>query len=84
MHDLPLQIGEIDDIAIANGELTDAAGSQIKRCRRPKAAGTDNQRMRLIELFLGLLRPVPTGEYAGCSVAVVHHSRGTKLIAVSR
>lgn len=48
MNDLPLQIGEIDDIAIANRELADAAGGKVKRRRRPKAAGTDNQRLGLI------------------------------------
>ena len=38
--------------AVAYGELADAAGGQIKRRRRPKAAGADNQHVGLTKLFL--------------------------------
>jgi hypothetical protein len=52
VYDLPLQIGEVDDITIAQRQLADAASGEVKRRRRPKAAGADNQCMGLIEFFL--------------------------------
>ena len=52
MHDLPLQIGEVDNIAVAQCEFADATRGEIKRSRRPKAAGSDNQCMGLIKFFL--------------------------------
>ncbi len=52
VENLPLQIGEIDRIAVSQHQRTDAGGSQIQRGRRTQAAGTEYQHARGTQLFL--------------------------------
>jgi hypothetical protein len=33
MHDLALQVGKVDSVAVANGQRADACGREIKRDR---------------------------------------------------
>jgi len=54
MHDLPLQIGQVDVIVVADREPAHAARRQIKRYRRAEAAGTDDQDMRVEQLLLAI------------------------------
>ena len=47
MHDLPLQIGQIDVIGITDCQPANAARGKIKTDRCPQAAGTNQQYVRL-------------------------------------
>jgi len=45
MGDLALEIGEIGDVAVADGDPADAGRSEVERGWRPEPAGADDQRM---------------------------------------
>jgi len=55
MDDLPLQIGQVHHIEIADRQLADPTRRQIKRCRRTQAAGTDDERMAVDQLVLAFV-----------------------------
>jgi len=54
VHDLPLQIREIDDIAIHKPNGPDPGGRQIEPGWRAETAGTDQQDLGPLELELPL------------------------------
>ena len=54
VQDLPLQVREIDDIAIDQTDGADSGGSEIESGRRAEPPGTDEQDLRLVQLYLAL------------------------------
>ena len=52
MHDLALQIGQIDAVAIADRQRADARGGKVQRRRRTQPAGADHQYMRIEQALL--------------------------------
>ena len=58
MQDLPLQVREIDDIAIDQTDGADAGRSQIESGRRAEPPGADEQDFRLGQLHLALAADV--------------------------
>ena len=52
VEDLPLQIGEVDAIGVAERDRADAGGREELRGRRAEAAHADDERMRGRELLL--------------------------------
>jgi hypothetical protein len=54
VQDLPLQVREIDDIAIDQTDGADTGGSEIESGRRAEPPGTDEQDLRLVQLHLAL------------------------------
>ena len=54
VQDLPLQVGEIDDIAIDETNGADTGGSKIESGRRAEPPGADEQDLRLAQLQLAL------------------------------
>jgi hypothetical protein len=55
MHHLALQVGEVDLVAVADGDAAHAAGGEVHQRRRAQAARADDQRMRVEEALLRLL-----------------------------
>jgi hypothetical protein len=55
VHDLALQVGEIDVVVIAQGDVPHTAGGEVQSDRRAEPAGADHQRMRGEELLLAPL-----------------------------
>jgi hypothetical protein len=47
VHDLALQVGEIDGVVIHQGDVAYPGRSQVHGRRRAQAAGTDHQGMAL-------------------------------------
>ena len=45
MQDLSLQIGQIDAVAVDQGDASDSGGGQVQRGRRSQSTGADQQRM---------------------------------------
>jgi hypothetical protein len=74
VHDLALQIGQVHDVAVADGEMADPGGSQVEAGGRAQPAGADEQDMALEQL--GLARKVDLGQQDVAAVAdelaVVH------------
>jgi hypothetical protein len=54
MHDLALQVGEIDHVVVAQGQPADATRSQVKCHRRAESTGADDERMRVEQLLLAV------------------------------
>ena len=54
VHDLPLQVGEVHLVVVAQGDPTDAAGREIQRHGRTQSAGADHQRMGREQLLLAV------------------------------
>jgi hypothetical protein len=52
MQDLALQIGEVNLIAVGEGNVAQAGGGEIEGGRRAQAAGTDNQRLGVDQALL--------------------------------
>ena len=52
VQDLPLQVGQFDDIVIGNHQLANTGSRQINGCWRTQATGTDNQDPRREQFFL--------------------------------
>ena len=52
VHDLALQVAEVDRVVVAQGKVTDAARRQIQRGRRSESAESDDQRMARQQPFL--------------------------------
>ena len=73
MHDLTLQIGQIDYIVVADRQRADAGGRQIQRNRRAQTAGTDDQH---IALTRDLHRRVEVCR----RIAAVHHLVHARLL----
>ena len=46
MHDLAVQIRQLDDIAVDEAERMDAKGGEVERCRGAEAAEADDQDAR--------------------------------------
>jgi len=55
MEDLPLQIGELNTIAVNDTDLPHARGSQVKESRTAKASQSDHQ-------YPGRSKPLLTGQ----------------------
>ena len=55
MHDLALQIGQIDPVVVDDPERADPGGGEIEQQRRAEPAGADHQHARRQQLFLPLL-----------------------------
>ena len=51
-RDLPLQVGEIDDVEIDEAEFADAGRGEIQAERRAESAGADQQHLGVLELEL--------------------------------
>jgi hypothetical protein len=43
IEDLPLQVGEVDLVAVDEGEVADAGGREVERRGAAEAAGADDQ-----------------------------------------
>jgi len=43
VHDLPLEVGGIDDVGIDDAEPTDTGGREVERRGRAESAGADEQ-----------------------------------------
>jgi hypothetical protein len=54
VQDLPLQVREIDDIAIDQTNGADTGGSKIESGRRAEPTGANEQDFRLAQLHLAL------------------------------
>ena len=54
MGNLALQISQIDRIVIDQRDVADASRTQVQRCGRAQAAGTNDQHMRGQDAFLPL------------------------------
>ncbi|MCY1420342.1 hypothetical protein D9M71_359580 [compost metagenome] len=54
MHDLPLQVGQVDRIEIGQMQLTDAGRGQVQRHRRAETAEADDQRAPLFQAQLAI------------------------------
>jgi hypothetical protein len=52
MHDLPLQVGKIHSVVVADGDVAHAAGGKVKRYRRAQSAGANQKRVRAEQLLL--------------------------------
>ena len=52
VRDLALQIGIVDLVVVAHGDPADSRGAQIETGRRPQSAGTDYQRMTVLQPLL--------------------------------
>ncbi len=46
MHDLPLQIGQVDPVGIGDAKGPDPGGGEIEQQRRAEAAGADDEDAR--------------------------------------
>ena len=56
VQDLPLEIGEIDDVAIDQADAADAGRGEIERDRRAEPAGADAEDARGLQPLLPLER----------------------------
>jgi hypothetical protein len=54
VEDLPLQVGEIDLVAVGDGQAADAGSGEVERRRAAEAARADDQRVRRAQLLLPL------------------------------
>ena len=54
VQDLPLQVGEVDRVAVGEQDPADAGRGEIERRRRAEAAGADHQRVRAEQALLPL------------------------------
>ena len=54
MQHLPLQVGQVDPIAVDQCQGADAGGRQVQRGRRAKPSGTDDQHVRAAQPLLAL------------------------------
>ena len=52
MHNLALQVGELDRVVVHDDKLPDAAGCEIHRHRRAQSAEADDQYARMEQFFL--------------------------------
>jgi hypothetical protein len=88
MHDLPLQIGEVDRIVVADGERADARRGEIHSRRRAESSRADDEGARRSEFLLSFdadLRqqdmPAVTQELIvvhGASAFRVHRTGGVR------
>ncbi len=65
MHDLALQIGQIDPVVVDDAERADPGGGEIEQQRRAEPAGADHQHARRQQLFLPLLADLVEDQMAG-------------------
>jgi hypothetical protein len=74
VKDLPLQVGEVDVIGIAQRQRADAGGGQELRGRRPQSADTDHQRAGGRELCLRIRTELGQQDVAAVAeeLGVVH------------
>ena len=54
MYDLTLEIGEINIVAVTDGDASDTRRGEVERDRRAESAGADDERMRGDQLLLAL------------------------------
>jgi hypothetical protein len=54
MGDLPLQVRQIDRVAVDQRDAADAGAAQVQRRRRTQAAGADDERVRRAQTLLAL------------------------------
>src|SRR5438874_1693140 len=71
MHDLALQISQIDPVVVDDADRPDTGGGKIQQHRRAEPAGPDDQHARLQELFLPLLADLVEDQVAGISLKLL-------------
>jgi hypothetical protein len=54
VHDLALQVGQVDLVVVDQGDAADAARCQVERGGRTEAAGTDDEGVRVEQALLAL------------------------------
>ena len=81
MDDLALQVGEIDAVAVADGDAADAAGSEVEKRRGAEAARADDKRVSGEEALLRILAELVQQQVAAIPEAllVVHPWRRAAL-----
>ena len=74
MHDLALEVGEIDDVAVGHGDAAHAARGEVEERPGSEAAGADDERARGEEALLRVLAETVEQEVAAVTqpLAVVH------------
>jgi hypothetical protein len=74
MHDLALQVGEIDAVAVADGDAPDAARCEIEKGRGAEPARAEDERVRREEALLRLLAELVQQQMPAISkaLAIVH------------
>ena len=76
VQDLPLQVGQIDDIEVNDAQCAHARRRQIQRHRRAQAARPDAQHARLLQLELTLHADLGQDEVAGVAQGLIVRKRG--------
>src|SRR5262249_36935973 len=71
MHDLPLQIGEIDPVGIGDADRPNTGGGEVEEHRRAEAAGADDEDARGEELRLPLLADLVEDQVAGVALKLL-------------
>ena len=84
MHDLALQIGEIDPVVVDDADRPDTGGGQVHQHRRAEAAGADHQYARGEQLFLPLLADLVEDQVAGVTLELFfvefHHNPSNNAV----
>ena len=84
MHDLALQIGQIDPVVIDDADRPDPGGGQIEEHRRAEPTGPDHQDARREQLFLPLLANFVEDQVAGVPLELLftqlHHKPSNKVV----
>ena len=76
MHHLALQVGEVDAVAVGDGDAPEAARREVKEGRGAQAARADHQRMGSEETLLRLLAELVEQQVAAVAEALwVVHAR---------
>ena len=71
MHDLALQIGQIDPVVVDDADRPDTGGGEIEQHRRAEPAGADDEHARLQQLFLSLFADLFEDQVAGISLKLL-------------
>ena len=71
VHDLPLQIGQIDPVGIGDPEGSDPGGREIEQQRRAEAAGADDEDARGEQPDLPLLADLVEDQMAGIALKLL-------------
>ena len=77
MDDLPLQVGQVDGVVVADGKGADAAGGEVESGRAAQSAGADHQGVAGQQFFLAGDVDVRQQDVAGITdqLFIVHDGR---------
>ncbi len=71
MHDLALQVGQVDPVVVDDPDGSDPGGGEIEQHRRAEPAGADDQHARLQQPRLAFLADLVEDQMPGIALKLL-------------